>query len=78
MANPQGPPIARFHLESNDRSYWTLPLEPSTTAEQICQLIATKLEIEKDTFLMYVEGLNSGPKGTFSHCRKFFFFFCYL
>jgi hypothetical protein len=41
MANLQ-----RFYLKKDEHTYWTLPVEGNTTAQDICDAIASKLELK--------------------------------
>jgi hypothetical protein len=38
--------LQRFYLKKDEHTYWTLPVDTQTTAQDICDAIANKLELK--------------------------------
>lgn len=47
MANLQ-----RFYLKKDEHTYWTLPVESNTTAQDVCDSIANKLELKSGSITL--------------------------
>ena len=61
MANLQ-----RFYLKKDEHTYWTLPVESSTTAQDVCDSITSKLELKSGSCIL-LEARSDKKSGTWGN-----------
>lgn len=45
--------LQKFYLSKDEHTYWTLPIENITTAGDVCDAIASKLELKSGNVTLF-------------------------